>query len=89
MVSRVLASRNGILGLNEKARRRTGVRLRRALEFKGDRSTKSKPIPGRHLIYGFLTTAPNAIVEPIHPKAMPVILTTPEECDGMDARAMG
>jgi hypothetical protein len=34
-----------------------------------------------HLVYGFLTTAPNAIVEPIHPKAMPVILTTPEECD--------
>jgi hypothetical protein len=28
-----------------------------------------------------LTTAPNAIVEPIHPKAMPVILTTEEECD--------
>jgi putative SOS response-associated peptidase YedK len=28
-----------------------------------------------------LTTAPNAIVEPIHPKAMPVILTTQEECD--------
>ena len=50
-------------------------------EFKGDRGTKSKPIPGPHLVYGFLTTAPNAIVEPIHPKAMPVILTTPEECD--------
>jgi putative SOS response-associated peptidase YedK len=29
----------------------------------------------------FLTTAPNAVVEPIHPKAMPVILTTPEEYD--------
>jgi putative SOS response-associated peptidase YedK len=27
----------------------------------------------------FLTTSPNAIVEPIHPKAMPVILTTQEE----------
>jgi putative SOS response-associated peptidase YedK len=32
-------------------------------------------------VYGFLTTAPNAIVEPIHPKAMPVILTTNEERD--------
>jgi hypothetical protein len=31
--------------------------------------------------YGFLTTAPNVIVEPIHPKAMPVILTTDEERD--------
>jgi putative SOS response-associated peptidase YedK len=50
-------------------------------EFKGDRGTKSKPISGPHLVYGFLTTAPNAIVEPIHPKAMPVILTTDEERD--------
>jgi putative SOS response-associated peptidase YedK len=25
-----------------------------------DRGTKSKPIPGPHLVYGFLTTAPNA-----------------------------
>jgi hypothetical protein len=47
----------------------------------GDRGTKSRPIPGPHLVYGFLTTAPNAIVEPIHPKAMPVILTTDEERD--------
>jgi hypothetical protein len=37
--------------------------------------------PGPHLVYGFLTTAPDAIVEPIHPKAMPVILTTDEEFD--------
>ena len=49
--------------------------------FKGDRGTKSKPIPGPHDVYGFLTTSPNAIVEPIHPKAMPVILTTDEERD--------
>jgi len=32
-------------------------------------------------LYGFLTTEPNGIVGPIHPKAMPVILSTPEECD--------
>ena len=50
-------------------------------EFKGDRGTKSKPIPGPHHVYGFLTTSPNAVVEPIHPKAMPVILTTDEERD--------
>jgi putative SOS response-associated peptidase YedK len=49
--------------------------------YKGDRGTKSKPIPGPHDVYGFLTTAPNAIVELIHPKAMPVILTTDEERD--------
>jgi putative SOS response-associated peptidase YedK len=48
-------------------------------EFNGDRGTKSKPIAGPHLVYGFLTTSPSAIVEPIHPKAMPVILTTEEE----------
>jgi putative SOS response-associated peptidase YedK len=50
-------------------------------EFKGDRGTKSKPVPGPHLVYGFLTTTPNAVVEPIHPKAMPVILVTDEERD--------
>ena len=43
--------------------------------FNGDRGTKSKPVPGPHQVYGFLTTSPNAVVEPIHPKAMPVILT--------------
>ena len=36
---------------------------------------------GAHQVYGFLTTSPNAVVEPIHPKAMPVILTTDEERD--------
>ena len=30
-------------------------------------------------LYGFLTCQPNAVVAPIHPKAMPVILTTAEE----------
>ena len=30
-------------------------------------------------LYGFLTTEPNAEVEPIHPKATPAILTTPDE----------
>ena len=44
-----------------------------------NRGTKSKPVRGPHDVYGFLTTAPNAIVEPIHPKAMPMILTTDEE----------
>jgi putative SOS response-associated peptidase YedK len=50
-------------------------------EFRSDRGTKSKPIPGPHLVYGFLTASPNTIVEPIHPKAMPVVLTTDEERD--------
>jgi putative SOS response-associated peptidase YedK len=50
--------------------------------YQGERGTKAKPVPGPpHLVYGFLTTEPNAVVEPIHPKAMPVILTTDEERD--------
>jgi putative SOS response-associated peptidase YedK len=49
--------------------------------FNGERGTKSKPILGPHQVYGFLTTTTNAVVEPIHPKAMPVILTTDEERD--------
>ena len=32
-------------------------------------------------LYGFLTTSPNAEVGAVHPKAMPVILTTPDEVD--------
>jgi hypothetical protein len=31
-------------------------------EFKGDRGTKSKPIPGLHLVYNFLTTAPTRLL---------------------------
>jgi hypothetical protein len=29
-------------------------------EYKGDRGTKSKPIPGPHCVYGFLTTSPSS-----------------------------
>lgn len=32
-------------------------------------------------LFGFLTTEPNDVVGPIHPKAMPVILTTPTEIE--------
>jgi putative SOS response-associated peptidase YedK len=32
-------------------------------------------------LFGFLTTEPNDVVGAIHPKAMPVILTKPEEID--------
>ena len=40
---------------------------------------KVKDGPGDHELFGFLTTQPNAVVKPIHEKAMPVVLTTPEE----------
>jgi putative SOS response-associated peptidase YedK len=49
--------------------------------WRGVRGPKSAPVEGRHELFGFLTTEPNAIVAPIHPKAMPVILTTPAEFD--------
>jgi putative SOS response-associated peptidase YedK len=45
------------------------------------RGSKSAPIEGTHELFGFLTTEANAVVAPIHPKAMPVILTKPEEID--------
>lgn len=32
-------------------------------------------------IFAFLTTEPNSVVSPIHPKAMPVILTEPDEIE--------
>ena len=32
-------------------------------------------------LYGFLTTNPNAEVAAVHPKAMPVILTAPDEIE--------
>jgi putative SOS response-associated peptidase YedK len=32
-------------------------------------------------LFAFLTTEPNKVVGAIHPKAMPVILTTPQEID--------
>jgi putative SOS response-associated peptidase YedK len=49
--------------------------------WRGVRGPKSAPVEGEHELFGFLTTIANAIVAPIHPKAMPVILTTPEEVD--------
>jgi putative SOS response-associated peptidase YedK len=37
-------------------------------------------------LFAFLTTVPNAVVGTYHPKAMPMILTTPDEIDTwMDA----
>jgi putative SOS response-associated peptidase YedK len=49
--------------------------------WNGTRGTKSNPVEGEHELYGFLTCDPNDVVGPIHPKAMPVLLTTPDEMD--------
>ncbi len=60
----------------------------------GLRGPKSAPVEGDHELFGFLTTEANAIVAPIHEKAMPVILTTTPEvdqwldADGSDALAL-
>jgi putative SOS response-associated peptidase YedK len=45
------------------------------------RGAKSNLLDGEHLLFGFLTTEPNDTVAPVHPKAMPVILTSAEEID--------
>jgi putative SOS response-associated peptidase YedK len=58
------------------------VRLRWHLDrVQGRPGHEVEADPRPHNVYGFLTTSPNAVVAPIHPKAMPVILTTDEERD--------
>ena len=42
---------------------------------------KVKDGPTTNNLFGFLTTEPNAEIKPYHPRAMPVIFRTPEECD--------
>jgi putative SOS response-associated peptidase YedK len=49
--------------------------------WRGIRGPKSAPVDGEHELFGFLTTEANAVVAPIHPKAMPVILRSEEEAD--------
>lgn len=50
--------------------------------WRGVRGTKAEN-PDRteadHRLFSFLTTEPNGVVAPVHPKAMPVLLTKPEE----------
>ena len=40
---------------------------------------RDEPVPEEHRLFSFLTTEANGIVIPVHPEAMPVVLTTPEE----------
>jgi putative SOS response-associated peptidase YedK len=49
--------------------------------WRGVRGPKSAPVEGEHELYGILTTDANAVVAPIHPQAMPVILTSQAEVD--------
>jgi putative SOS response-associated peptidase YedK len=45
----------------------------------GDRGTKKAPNLGDHMLFSIMTTEPNGVVAPIHEKAMPVMLMTPED----------
>ena len=44
--------------------------------FNGDCGTKSKPVPGPHQVYGFLTTAPNgkALQRPLPDNALRMVM---------------
>ena len=73
-----------------RAQRRSAAVFLRGIwtEFKGDGGMKSKPVPGPP-VYGFLTTAANVVVEPIHSMAMPVIAlqqSLPDPALNRDAR---
>lgn len=62
--------------------------------WKGARGSMKNPRVGEHELFAFLTCEANPVVKPIHPKAMPVILTDPEEielwltADWKDAKAL-
>lgn len=47
----------------------------------GTRGSMKTPRAGEHELFAFLTCEPNAEVRPVHPKAMPVILTRKEEIE--------
>lgn len=51
--------------------------------WRGVRGTKAENpdrVAEEHRLFSFLTTESNGVVGPVHPKAMPVLFTTPEEC---------
>ena len=47
----------------------------------GTRGTKTNPVEGEHTLFGFLTCDANDVVGAVHPKAMPLILTTEAEIE--------
>ena len=46
------------------------------MAWEGARGPKKAPVVGRHELFTILTTAANAVVKPVHAKAMPVLLTS-------------
>ncbi|MCZ0962928.1 hypothetical protein [Paracoccus benzoatiresistens] len=49
--------------------------------WRGVRGSMKTPRPGEHQFFAFLTCEPNRVVGKVHPKAMPVILTTEDEME--------
>src|SRR4029450_9354966 len=47
----------------------------------GTRGRNKHPLEGWHMLYAFLATEANSVVQPIHSKAMPVLLTNADECE--------
>src|SRR3981081_4574387 len=65
-------------------RARVAARMLYCVSFANDFSDPSLIYPYHcceAMLFGFLTTDANAVVKPIHPKAMPVILTTDAEIE--------
>jgi hypothetical protein len=48
-------------------------------QLAGHQGHQGEPFDGNHVLFSFLTTAPNAEVAPVHAKAMPVCLLTEAE----------
>jgi putative SOS response-associated peptidase YedK len=62
--------------------RQAAVLLRRHLAaWTGDRETKKAPGIGNHALFSIMTAEPNAVVEPVHEQAMPVLLMTAHDID--------
>ncbi len=78
---RTPAGRFQAAGLVRARREPTARLLRRDLDAVDVGLRKVKEGETTNDLFAFLTTEPNAIVAPIHAKAMPVILTTQEEVD--------
>jgi putative SOS response-associated peptidase YedK len=51
-----------------------------ACNYYGDYGTKTAPYVGDHTLFAVLTTDANALVGPVHAKAMPVILAADLDC---------
>lgn len=64
------------------------------MTWHGTRGSNCSPRPGEHQLFEVLTTEPDGVVKLVHPKAMPVILTTRKEtafwlnADWTDAQAL-